>query len=103
MNNLEIQTSLEKTTTSIDDNNDIDEYLLKTYDELTKIMPISYIFILFVCVGFGWIIYSFCYSIEDNVEKSQSSFIHFTNKIESSKKYKLYLKKIYPKETLFLL
>ncbi|CAF1309164.1 unnamed protein product [Rotaria magnacalcarata] len=95
-----------KTTTSID-SDDNDEYLLKIYEHVTKIMPISFVFILFVCVLLGWIIYSLCYFIENNIEKSEildaPAYIQFINKIENSKKHKLSLKKIYPKETLFIL
>jgi hypothetical protein len=91
-----IPTSL-KTTTSIDDNNDIDEYLLKIYEHLNKIMPISYVYILFLCVGVCWIIHTLCYSGED------SRYIYPIDPIGNSKNNpKLLSMKIYPKKTIIL-
>ena len=93
MNYENIPTPLKTTTataTTISIDIDIDEYLLKIYENLNKIMPISFVFILFVCVIVGWILYLFCYSDDNDVEESQildPSYIHLTNKIKNSKKY----------------
>ena len=86
MNYENIPTPLKTTTIDID----IDEYLLKIYENLNRIMPISFVFILFVCVIVGWILYLFCYSEDNDVEASQildPSYIHLANNIKNSKKY----------------
>jgi hypothetical protein len=80
---------------SIDKNN-INEFIIWLYEQLTGIIPISYIYILFLCVSVCWIIHTLCCSGED------SHYIHPIGTNGNLKKYKLSSMKVYPKKTIIL-
>ncbi|CAF1672844.1 unnamed protein product [Rotaria magnacalcarata] len=94
----DIPISLRTTTTTIMpsksiDKNNINEYIIGLYEHLTGIIPISFIYILFLCVSVCWIIHTLCCSGEDS---------HPMDTIGNSKKYKLFSTKVYPKKTILL-
>jgi hypothetical protein len=94
----DIPISLTATTTTIMpsksiDKNNINEYIIWLYEHFTGIIPISFIYILFLCVSVCWIIHTLCCSGEDS---------HPMDTIGNSKKYKLFSMKVYPKKTIIL-
>ena len=78
------------------DRNNINEFIIWLYEQLTGIIPISYIYILFLCVSVCWIIHTLCCSGED------SHYIHPIGTNGNLKKYKLSSMKVYPKKTIIL-
>ena len=73
--------------------NDINEFILWLYEYLNSIIPISYIYVLFLCASVCWIIHILCCSSKDIDPMDTNG---------NSKKYKLYSTKIYPKKAILL-
>lgn len=73
--------------------NDINEFILWLYEYLNSIIPISYIYVLFLFASVCWIIHILCCSSKDIDPMDTNG---------NSKKYKLYSTKIYPKKAILL-
>ncbi|CAF3729074.1 unnamed protein product [Rotaria socialis] len=73
--------------------NDINEFILWLYEYLNSIIPISIIYVLFLCASVCWIIHILCCSSKDIDPMDTNG---------NSKNNKLYSTKIYPKKAIIL-
>ncbi|CAF3635332.1 unnamed protein product [Rotaria socialis] len=73
--------------------NDINEFILWLYEYLNSIIPISYIYVLFLSASVCWIIHILCCSSKD-IDRMDTN--------GNSKKKKIYSTKIYPKKAIIL-